>query len=385
LPSVTVASGSSGVLMFEQDGTTAASSLSGAVTLNNNLTVSLASYVTTGSLTLQGGITGAGNLTINNASTTAGAISFTSAPLNFSGTITNAGAGAGSTTISSNIGPSVQGVTQNSATSSLTLAGTSTYTAPTAVSAGTLVVSGSLAGSVNVAAGATLASGNNTTSQIAGLAVASSPSVTGGIVAPGGTGGSGVSSIGQLNLSGSATLGSASGDANAAHLQIEIGGTGDGAGVGLGGPNTTNPGALQYDRVTLTSGDAVTLTNVNLDITTVDGYTPSNPSQTGSTFNLDGHIFFLITGASNVNGTFANQGGPFSMLPGYNTITGVNGQLWAIDYTANFSTGSFAIGAGDDVAIMAIPEPNSVSMLAASLGLALGMQRFRRRGHGRGR
>jgi hypothetical protein len=31
------------------------------------------------------------------------------------------------------------------------------------------------------------------------------------------------------------------------------------------------------------------------------------------------------------------------------------------------------------VAIMAIPEPNSLAMLAGSMGLALGLQRFRRR------
>ena len=82
-----------------------------------------------------------------------------------------------------------------------------------------------------MAASATLASGNNITSQIAALTVASSPFVAGGIVAPGGTGGGGVTSIGQLNVSGSAMLGSSVGDANAAHLQIEIGGTGDGAGA----------------------------------------------------------------------------------------------------------------------------------------------------------
>jgi hypothetical protein len=129
----------------------------------------------------------------------------------------------------------------------------------------------------------------------------------------------------------------------------------------------------------LTSGGAVTLTSVNLDLTTVNGYTPSDPSQTGTTFNLDGHIFFLITGASNVIGTFANQGAPSPMLPEYNTITAANGQIWAIDYTANYSTGSFAIGAGNDVAIMALPEPNTASMFAASFGLTLGLQRLRRR------
>jgi hypothetical protein len=37
------------------------------------------------------------------------------------------------------------------------------------------------------------------------------------------------------------------------------------------------------------------------------------------------------------------------------------------------------MGLGNDVVVMAVPEPNSLSMLAGSLGLALGLQRFRRR------
>ena len=47
-------------------------------------------------------------------------------------------AGAGGVTISAVIGTNVTGVTQNSATSSLTLSGVNTYTGTTSVSAGTL-------------------------------------------------------------------------------------------------------------------------------------------------------------------------------------------------------------------------------------------------------
>ena len=34
---------------------------------------------------------------------------------------------------------------------------------------------------------------------------------------------------------------------------------------------------------------------------------------------------------------------------------------------------------GHSVALFAVPEPNSLGMLMASLGVALGLQRFRRR------
>jgi hypothetical protein len=63
-------------------------------------------------------------------------------------------------------------------------------------------------------------------------------------------------------------------------------------------------------------------------------------------------------------------------MPGFATVYGTDGQEFAISYTANFATGSFNDQLnGNDVAVMAIPEPNSMSILAGSLGL----QRFRRR------
>ena len=37
------------------------------------------------------------------------------------------------------------------------------------------------------------------------------------------------------------------------------------------------------------------------------------------------------------------------------------------------------IDGGTSVALLVVPEPNALSMLAGSLGLALGLQRFRRR------
>ena len=93
--------------------------------------------------------------------------------------------------------------------------------------------------------------------------------------------------------------------------------------------------------------------------------------------NQDGHIFFLITGATTVSGTFANANSTDSNFPGFSIFNGTDGQEFAISYTASFSGGSFT--GGNDVAIMAIPEPNSLSMLAGSFGMALGLQRFRRR------
>ncbi|EDY17462.1 autotransporter-associated beta strand repeat protein [Chthoniobacter flavus Ellin428] len=262
-------------------------------------------------------------------------------------------------------------------TGTVTMSGANTYSGGTNVSAGTLVVSGSIQGNTTVASGATLASGANISSQVAALNAASD-ALGGGTVAPGNTGGvADLSTVGQLNATGAVTLGTAS-TAGVAHLSIEVGGNQDGSGVGPGVLNTTNSGSLQYDRVAML-GSTLTLNNANLDISPVNSFTYTDPSYNNSTqqFNLDGHIFFLITGASNVAGTFGNQQGVDPNLPGFNTIYGTDGQEFAISYQASFSGGTFT--GGNDVAIMAIPEPNSMAMLAGSLGMALGLQRFRRR------
>ena len=187
----------------------------------------------------------------------------------------------------------------------------------------------------------------------------------------------GLSSIGQLNVAGAVLFGSSSSDSGTAHLSIEIGGVQDGSGVGAGGPNVTNSGTLQYDRLAM--GGTLSLTNVSLDITAVNGYTFSLPSFNNSTqqFNLDGHIFFLITGATSVSNTFSDDTGSSPLVPGPFTTVDSNGQMFAISYDANFSAGTFT--GGHDVAVMAIPEPDVIPMLAGSLGVLLGLQRLRRR------
>ena len=124
---------------------------------------------------------------------------------------------------------------------------------------------------------------------------------------------------------------------------------------------------------------------MNLDLSSVNGYTFSLPTYHPETslYDLDGHFFFLITGAtSTITTRFANDSNGVSdpYVPGsFSTITGAGGQLFAISYNASFSGGTLT--GGNDVAVMAIPEPNSLAMLAGSLGMALGLQRFRRRRH----
>jgi autotransporter-associated beta strand protein len=242
---------------------------------------------------------------------------------------------------------------------SLAVAASATLNGTAAVNGGgKLVVAGSISGSVNVASGGTLASGNNIFAQIASLNV--NDPVGGGTVAPGDTGGSALTSIGQLNVAGGVALGTAA--EPVAHLSIELGGTTAG---------------VSYDTIAM-SGGALNLANVDLDGSLINSFLPAKSTFTGGTLNLDGATFYIVTGAGSVTGTFANQAAPSSNLPGYNTIV-FGGQEFAISYSASFSGGNFAAGSGYDVALMAIPEPNSLSMLAGSFCMALGLQRFRRR------
>ena len=60
------------------------------------------------------------------------------------------------------------------------------------------------------------------------------------------------------------------------------------------------------------------------------------------------------------------------------TILLANGRQFLVNYADNAPLGD---GGGNDVSLtlMAVPEPSTMSTLAASIGLALGLQRRRRR------
>ena len=103
-------------------------------------------------------VAGTGNFIVNANST--GVIGLGTTTINHTGSITNSGTGTGTVTISGVIGTNVTGVTQNSATSALTLTGTNTYSGDTTVSAGTLsltkVNSNNESSKVTIATGAFL-------------------------------------------------------------------------------------------------------------------------------------------------------------------------------------------------------------------------------------
>jgi fibronectin-binding autotransporter adhesin len=160
-----VAAGSTGVLSLDFSSQT--DTFSGAITLANNLTI-----LDGGSgnpQTVSGGITGTGNLIVGGL--TAGAtstgtgstITFSTNPINFTGSILNNGPTNNSTVFASAIGSSVTSVTQSSATGVLALTAANTYTGPTTITTGTLTLGGvstaTAAGSISTAS---TISGNGT-------------------------------------------------------------------------------------------------------------------------------------------------------------------------------------------------------------------------------
>ncbi|MBK6489448.1 MAG: hypothetical protein IPF98_21920 [Gemmatimonadetes bacterium] len=163
------------VTSITQSSTTSAMTISTTALTVNGSGTTLTNTAGTRLLTLSGGVSGTGSLILNNNSATAAAITVSTTSVNHTGTVTSSGTGSGTVVISAALGANVTGVTQNSATSALTLSGTnSPYAGTTSLSAGTLRLGSATAlggngaangtgGSLAIAGGTTLDATANTT------------------------------------------------------------------------------------------------------------------------------------------------------------------------------------------------------------------------------
>ena len=146
---VTLRGTNAAAINLQDGGLNIRAGVTGATTVMSNVSLVLSgaqawSNASSFSLNVAGGVAGAGDLALRSSAD--GGIVL-SGLVNQTGAITNSGNGSGTTTISGIIGTNVTGVTQDSATSKLVLAGTNTYTGNTTVAEGELVVSGSIAAS----------------------------------------------------------------------------------------------------------------------------------------------------------------------------------------------------------------------------------------------
>lgn len=225
-----------------------------------------------------------------------------------------------------NNGSGVVSVTKNGS-GKWTLTGSNTYTGTTTVNAGTLIINGNQGSSAVVVNGGALG-GSGT---VGALSIK-----TGGTLAPGNS--AGILNSGTFNLEGGGTL------------AMELTG------------NTVTPIAgTNYDQVNVTG--SVTLGgDLNLSLSL---YT-----------HVPDSVVFLVNndGSDLVSGVFANAN--FDA----NTIFTLGGLEWRINYNANSATtnaGNFGSALGNDIALLAVPEPGTVGMVG--LGLVIGLYGFARR------
>jgi len=269
-------------------------------------------------------------------------------------TLSGGGASTAATLGSITTGANTSGGMTFSGSGTTTLSGASTYTGATNINAGTLALAstGSLTSTqLNVSTDATF----NVSAVSGGYQVGNGVTLTNnGTVTGSFTVGNGGTLNGTGTVNGNLTVGSGGSIApgNSPGV-VTVNGNFDlqsdsTFNVELAG---TSPGA-EYDQ--LFANGSVTLAGaLNL---------------TASFVPVDGDLFFILVndGTDAINGTFAGllEGGTFN----------VSGQEYQITYQANFEdTPSFT--GGNDVALMAVPEP--AAALLGGLGM-LGLLRRRR-------
>jgi len=313
-----------------------AGELSGSGTINGNATLTGSGIISSsgtiaGTLGVTGGNwNGTGSVTgvVNSSSGTFtigssanlhadGGLNVTGGTLAGTGTITGHVnyTSSASSSYSGIIAGSGKTLTMNNSSATLTLTGVNTYTGATTVSAGKLVVNGSIASSaVTVNSGGTLG-GSGT---VGALTVTS-----GGTVGPGNS--PGILSSGNFNLQTAGTL------------AMEV----NGGTVGT-----------QFDQLNVTG---TVVLNGTLSLTST-GYTPVN-----------GTLLFILAN----DGTDAITGNFDTLAEG--SFLSVGSQAYEITYLADYAGSSFT--GGNDVALMAVPEPGPA--LLGGLGMLLLLRRRR--------
>jgi len=341
----------------------------------SNLTTTLGANETINSLNFTGtGTPASGGVTISGNTLT---INGTNANGNAAGNGINVAAGTGAVTIASNVvlggsqtwtNASTQFLTVSGAISgagsSLTTAGsgtivvsgTATYTGQTNVTSGTLIVSGALSGTTgtNVSANAmlfdngTIAGTATVRGTLAGSGTIAGPvAATGGTIAPGGFNG-----LGTLSVTNSLNL-----DSNSIFS------------VALGGKAVGQFSRVSANGINLNSDSGA---GAHLQLSLVNGYTP-----------VPGDFLVIGLNGGTESGLFANttpDSNP-SFFGGatFRSIT-VGGFEFAVSYNSTASTFiNGGVGGGSDIALLAVPEPNTAATLVAGLGAMAGLQTFRRR------
>jgi len=84
--------------------------------------------------------------------------------------------------------------------------------------------------------------------------------------------------------------------------------------------------------------------------------------------NQNGSLIFILKGSANAIAGNFRECGSRGRQPDRLRTFNLGGQEFAISYTADFSgnLGAGSFTGGNDIALMAVPEPNSLAMLAGA-------------------
>ena len=227
------------------------------------------------------------------------------------------------------------------------------YTGSTTIAAGTLIVSGSLSGSTTTIS-------NGASSVLGGAGFVQAVTTLDGTVAPGNVDAAGSSLVGTL------TTANYSATTSGAHLALQLGGTS--AGTTVEGYNIVASDRLNVAGSVNISGSDLMLLSIG---------TPAFHD-----------VFFLILNdgldSSTAGGGFGSYfNGTVTVVGSLSEGSFVNygSQTFTLTCLANFEGNSFT--GGNDVALLAIPEPGAWPMLLGGFGMLLGFQRSRRASPGR--
>ena len=161
--------------------------------INNSGTLLVSNATNFLGLTISGGI-GSNVTDVSLVNNNTGSITISTLGVNNRGAIIHTGTSTGTATISAVIGNTITGITQNSATSAMTLSGANTFSAPIQILAGTLTAGGGAAvSSLGINAPITIANESTATlalgNQIRVIGSIAGGGTTGGNIATGGTSG----------------------------------------------------------------------------------------------------------------------------------------------------------------------------------------------------